>query len=569
MTLPVWGCPWHGLWRNQVIELPNGGTRPGSNISGLLSGNTFLQRMPWAPGAERSPEEALADAAAGRQWLDYFLVSGGANGRRVYGQLDFWWRGGGEGWVYAAPNGTAWAVWYSGLVLSATEWSGQLHASQIGAFAPGAVVHSHPLNLADTGQSVPALNSVTDNGVQLPRAVSDQVVDVLPDGSRAIIGVFHDASHGAGSANGLLVIPRGFYLVELSGTPGVDFSASIGVLYTRAQTLGTLSDSGPLPPFVEHMYGGHGAHSPAYVDGLAEGESVTFSPRAMVANEEVDTGEWSAPSEVAAVLPGDDQRTIEVTDQIIAAWFDPVTGDPVPVYADTRLYWRDERSDLTQLSSGSLSGTWNGGAVEGGGSLITQLSYTETIEKEFRITLRAGGVTVTNRINELYQHEYSATWSGSFWTPASIFDDYASVAHSLDAETSVVTRTLTTPSGTQEDTVPLTIFSARRQDWRYPDPLGATRQMYLIEPYAFFALSPYGNDSPHEVGVLRYSNNLLATLRRETDAAQFDTWIQGTCLTPAGAVPGSITTPKTDRYGTWHPVTHDIERGRDEAVCWV
>ncbi|WP_425056626.1 hypothetical protein [Pseudomonas abyssi] len=567
MTLPVWGCPWHGLWRNQVVELPNGGTRPGSNISGLLSGNTFLQRMPWAPGAERSPEDALADAAAGRQWLDYFLVSGGANGRRVYGQLDFWWRGSGEGWVYAAPNGTAWAVWYSGLVLSASAWDGQLHASQIGAFAPGAVVHSHPLNLADTGQSVPALTSVTDNGVQLPRAVSDQVVDVLPDGSRAIIGVFHDASHGAGSANGLLVIPRGFYLVELSGTPGVDFSASISVLYTRAQTLGTLSDSGALPPFEPYEYSGIGAVSPAIIEDPADGQSCTFVPRTMIANESIDTGGWAVPHFVYTLYPGNEQRTIEVVDQIIACWFDPVTGAPVPVYADTRLHWRDERSELEQTGSGSLSGTWTGSAVDGGGSISWALGYSETIEKEFRITLRAGGQSITSYINETYQHDYTGSWTGAFWTP--IGQDVVGVSQALATETSTVTRTVSTPDGSNTETIPLAVFGLGRQDWRYPDPIGATRQMYLIEPYAFFAVSPYGNDSAHEVGVLRYSNNLLATLRRETDVGQFDTWIQGTCLTPAGAVTGSITTPKTDRYGTWHPVTHDIERGRDEAVCWV
>jgi hypothetical protein len=92
--------------------------------------------------------------------------------------------------------------------------------------------------------------------------------------------------------------------------------------------------------------------------------------------------------------------------------------------------------------------------------------------------------------------------------------------------------------------------------------------MYLCEPYAFFDWGWWQLPSRHEINILRYSNNLLAPVLRKTDVSQHDTWVHGNCLTPAGVVADSITTPSGARYGTWHPVTHEIERSA-EPCCWV
>lgn len=562
MTLPVWGCPWRGLWRSGALELPNGSTRPAPGLSGVDPGDTFLQRMPWAPGATRTPEEAAADAAAGRQWPDYFLLSG--TGRYIYGQLKPWSV---EGWVYAAPDGTAWQVQYADLTVFPGSFDGRVIVSRIGAYAPDAAEHEYPLMLADNGLGSPVLPDIVENGAAIPGGVGMYMRDIRPDGSAAIISIEHDAVHGAGSGNCLKSIPVIFYLLELSGTPGVDFAASISVLYSKAQTLGTTTDSGKLPVFEEYYYDGNGAMSPAIISDPAEGEVIAFTPRTVVPNEVIDTGGHSPAAFGYPLYPGTFTRTIEVTGQILAAWFDPATGDPVPVYADTRLHWRDERSTLQQIGSGTLSATKTSAGLE---SVVNTLgwsvSYTETIEKDFRITLRCGASEVESQLTEVYQHDYSATWSASFFIPSGS-GDYL-VSQSKESESSVVTRTTVTPEGSTSEPGTLGVFTGQRADWRYLDPLGLTRQIYLIEPYAFFAWSGFGNDSKNELGILRYSNNMLAPVWRLTNATQYDTWLQGECLTPAGVVAGSITTSSGARYGTWHPVTHEIER-RAAPCCWV
>jgi hypothetical protein len=63
------GDPWHGLWRNGVIELPNATTRerPGSPHNG----SSRIVMIPGQP-AVTTPE---ADAAQGMTWLNYGVIS--------------------------------------------------------------------------------------------------------------------------------------------------------------------------------------------------------------------------------------------------------------------------------------------------------------------------------------------------------------------------------------------------------------------------------------------------------------------------------------------------------------
>lgn len=64
------GDPWHGLWRNGVIELPGSMTR--AREGSPADGSSFVVKIPGQPAAT-TPEE---DAAQGMTWLNYGIIVG-------------------------------------------------------------------------------------------------------------------------------------------------------------------------------------------------------------------------------------------------------------------------------------------------------------------------------------------------------------------------------------------------------------------------------------------------------------------------------------------------------------
>ncbi|WP_068634724.1 hypothetical protein [Thauera butanivorans] len=96
----------HGLYRESTgkIETPSGveiacpGVRP-------VAGDSFVVRVPGMPSIDRSADEVAADAAAGREWINYGIIAG--INHRLYGvPLDTVQREG--GWIYVADDGSRW-----------------------------------------------------------------------------------------------------------------------------------------------------------------------------------------------------------------------------------------------------------------------------------------------------------------------------------------------------------------------------------------------------------------------------------------------------------------------------
>ena len=71
------GLPFHGLWKDGAITLPNDETK---TCPAPVNGACVLVKVPDQPAVTRSTEEAAADAAAGREWRNYGLISGGRYG---------------------------------------------------------------------------------------------------------------------------------------------------------------------------------------------------------------------------------------------------------------------------------------------------------------------------------------------------------------------------------------------------------------------------------------------------------------------------------------------------------
>lgn len=114
----LFGTPWHGLVTGGSLALPNASTmtyKQPSEFSvktdedylaswyydAAAAGTTHLIAIPDIPAVTRSEAEQAADEAAGRQWRNKALLSGGRF--QLYGK-DL------RGWIYVDPNNDRWLV---------------------------------------------------------------------------------------------------------------------------------------------------------------------------------------------------------------------------------------------------------------------------------------------------------------------------------------------------------------------------------------------------------------------------------------------------------------------------
>lgn len=173
----VWGHPWHGLWKagDGKIHVPDGPVidTPGQSPShGPLAresriGDAWKVQPPGTAAVARTPAEAAADAAAGRTWLNYAILSGSS--KRLYGKAlhpnAF------ESmrvWIYVDPDGGRWLV---RLTLSS------LTVSRFGHFPK------------DASEPAAAQSVLIDLDLLFPYTAARlfAVEDVTPSGDKALI----------------------------------------------------------------------------------------------------------------------------------------------------------------------------------------------------------------------------------------------------------------------------------------------------------------------------------------------------------------------------------------------
>lgn len=558
------GMPWQGLVSGNQLQLANGSSKNWSMTIGNY-GDTIYQKMPWAPGYSATPDQALEDLAAGRTWRDWFLLSGDSKG--IYGRFSRAF-GGAMGWVYAGPDGRPWFVAIYGINTSHTAFNGYVEARLFGGFGVAAETQSAPLVLADNGQpgSWPI---ATVDGIELPGGSNFRLMDVLPDGSKAIFCLTYQAESGQGSAAALGYIPAGFWLVELSGTPGVDFVADVSVLYTRSETIGTLSDTGLLPgrPALTYSAANAAAASPfinPFPGQMCTVTGQTINPFAEPTADARNGFTYSVPV-------GESERTLQVSGQVLACWFHPDTGQPTPVMATARMEWLDVVEEPTQSAGGTSSGERDGNSIPShSGQINYSISYERLLRRHFSIALSYDGQSITDFLTDERKYTVFGSYVGEISLTLFGGEELRVGAHwEVVSNSGSGERTVTHPGGSTTEPTPYIDYEAYLIDWRYRDPINSTRQLYLVEPMRFFRDSLFVDDAPHELNVLRYSNNALSSVRRTGEPIDLATWRQGSCMTPAGIISGSITTNKTQRYGTWHPVTHALERGYNAPVCWI
>lgn len=231
----IWGHPWHGLVEDGVLTLPNAATMPYSIPTGAGEADVLAFQPPGTPAVSRTPDQAAADTAAGRQWLDYALISGRGT-RRLYGKV----MGGSGTWLYAAPDGSRWRVTLGGVPGIhdlTTPWITTVTCARFGEFGGAPETHVLDVTLSDWQQAISG-HAGGDYAVDFGGVITTAnvtVEDVRRDGSQAVLMVGVPLP----TSEPLLRNSLGFLVCDLTGTPGAGGSATLTVARSRAQTLGT------------------------------------------------------------------------------------------------------------------------------------------------------------------------------------------------------------------------------------------------------------------------------------------------------------------------------------------
>lgn len=96
------GQPYHGKLTGTTLRLPNGTDKVLAN-PGNYYGDCYKFEVPGVPPINLTPAEVAAEAAVGREWRQYALLSGRG---RNYGEL----RIGEQAWLYVDPTGAIWRI---------------------------------------------------------------------------------------------------------------------------------------------------------------------------------------------------------------------------------------------------------------------------------------------------------------------------------------------------------------------------------------------------------------------------------------------------------------------------
>jgi len=218
--VPPWGCPWHGLVRDNQLTLPNGEvmTFPMQGGEWYQRGHTRLIRHPGAPADERTEAQIEADIALGRQWWREAIISAGTLHGRPLNYL--------RPWFYIDPAGRTWRVECD---ISLFSEAVEITLTRFGVLSGQPVTYRYTIPRPDLGQDEPVVDVL---GLELA------LVDSTADGGKALMGF----SGRLGPTPGQVFpfVPLGWVEVTLAG-PGSDCQCAVRVVKTRAQALGAVA----------------------------------------------------------------------------------------------------------------------------------------------------------------------------------------------------------------------------------------------------------------------------------------------------------------------------------------
>lgn len=533
------GCPWHGKVQDGAVHLPNSTTLTWPQPDGTMTndaglhyhwhrGFTFRQSMPWAEAPVRSEEATADDVANGRQFLTSAILAGA---RSKAGDAEPYLHSQGiAGWLYAAPDNTVWKMNTMGpwSWSSATALSLNLNPRRFGAFGVPNTLHFYTVTATASAmqQTTPALS--TEQGF------SSRVVDITPDGSKAILMLYRLYT------SALDVEPVGFLLLTLAGTPGVDFAATISVLASRATALGTATDTDGV--VAVNKFQGVYTESPEVVDDRTAypvcGGHVTRTWD--LPGVSLDPSESIASNSVIA--SGQDIRRIE--DRIVGYWFDD-TETPHPVKLLVNRTFTAEIPAYTITPGNPLIRRSDNSAGSGvcilGSEYVHQVgTYSYSREAETRDRL-----------------EWKMEWKDSTISHV----DEIMLTHSVNTSGTVLTTTAgDVAAGGVTGGNDLSASGSGGTAWSFA--ISSDRQAHIGGSAGVLAvLGSLGNIG---MGMNKYSNNLYGIVRFDSVANDYE----HKAVHPFGTI-DSITSPDNSPYGSLNPITGEVEINSSTPVSWT
>lgn len=227
----LWGTPWHGYVQGGILALPNATARPHPQPSGARHWEytaAHLLAVPGVPPVVRSPDQAAGDAAAGREWRSYALLSGGD--AQLYGKP----LGAGK-WIYVDPSGDRWLVDASALhhktwSPATTPASAQVIVRRFGVLGLAADPVTYTVSVPDLGQASPPVYGATGSELGW---FDSSLYSVHPQGAAATFMLHYEMAADWPSGRH----PCGWYELTLAG-PGSNPVIAVAVLHDRLSTLG-------------------------------------------------------------------------------------------------------------------------------------------------------------------------------------------------------------------------------------------------------------------------------------------------------------------------------------------
>ncbi len=515
--VPQWGCPWHGLVKDFRLPLSNGTEiffpQPGGNGT-WEQGSTALIQHPAAPEIERTPEETVADVAAGRQWWNKAIIAGDSLHGRELG-----------GWIYIDPAGACWLVrigLYSEHIAGGTT---ELTLSRFGVLGGKPEEHTYTVVIPDMGQSEPTLEGV-DESPRITRYHTNKT------GSAA---VFEVAVHIALDVRGYWAWrPCGWLELVLAG-PGSECVAELSVLKNRAQTLGAAQET-PMVLTPDFWY----------FEGTTEGSRLVRTPSGeTTANLLIShySGTANASSGYDAYVVGmyyDDTGRHEITlSEQVTSHF----SAPVAAHSGETEFGFNEPVVGTWTATNSLQSTLTI-TYSIDGAAVCSYSYSYQYTNEATAVVEGWYVTGTETNTRQYTPGVSVPGSGSYtkqWVLQGPDDVGANTAGQ---------------------------FAAASSPELIPNRMGGQGNSYeWVNSRGKWSLLIV----PH-----RHSNTLFGMCSWFLNTSVEDepeTFYLADLATPVGKVTmsefqGGYTPQSPFCYGSWCPVTGQAVRAL-QPVCWV